>query len=109
MNIKAYLKKNGPWSNEVRYILAKYNLTYTEVDVSLSAEAFAEMVELTKQHMTPCIEIDGVMLIDVSGQEVEDYLLSHQLVKPGTSPEAAKDAITSEDYSNANSITERFF
>jgi hypothetical protein len=33
------------------------------------------------QPLSPCVEIDGVMLADVSGEEVENYLLSNDLVK----------------------------
>lgn len=110
MEINAYLKKNGPWSNEVRYILAKYNLNFIEVDVTAAREAFEEMVLVTKQHMTPCVEINGVMLIDVNGEEVENYLISHQLVNVSLlQKESIKDIVTTEEYSNENSATERFF
>ena len=39
------------------------------------------MVELTGQTNQPCVEIDGVMLADVSGEEVENYLKSNNLVE----------------------------
>ena len=39
------------------------------------------MVEKSSQPLSPCVEVDGVMLADVSGEEVENYLLSNNLVK----------------------------
>ena len=34
-----------------------------------------------RQTNQPCVEIDGVMLADVSGEEVEEYLKSNNLVE----------------------------
>ncbi len=34
------------------------------------------------QPLSPCVEIDGHVLADVSGAEVEAYLLAQQLVQP---------------------------
>jgi monothiol glutaredoxin len=36
----------------------------------------------TGQPLSPCLEIDGKMLADVSGDEVEEYLIDHKLVQP---------------------------
>ena len=33
-----------------------------------------------------CVEIDGSLLADVSGDEVEAYLLAHNLVNPNERP-----------------------
>jgi monothiol glutaredoxin len=43
-------------------------------------------VQKSGQPLSPCVEIDGVMLADVSGEEVENYLLSNDLVKPTDVP-----------------------
>jgi monothiol glutaredoxin len=40
------------------------------------------MVRKSGQPLSPCVEIDGIMLADVSGEEVENYLLANNLVKP---------------------------
>jgi monothiol glutaredoxin len=34
------------------------------------------------QPLSPCIEINDKMLADVSGDEVEEYLIDHKLVQP---------------------------
>ena len=82
MTIKAYLKPSCGWSNGVRAILRKYGLAYDDIDIIGERESYAEMVRKSGQPLSPCVEIDGVMLADVSGEEVENYLLSNDLVKP---------------------------
>jgi glutaredoxin len=82
MKIKAYLKPQCGWSNGVRAILRKYNLDYEDIDIINHRENYAEMVQKSGQPLSPCIEVDGVMLADVSGEEVENYLLSNDLVVP---------------------------
>jgi monothiol glutaredoxin len=39
------------------------------------------MVTKSGQPLSPCVEVDGIMLADVSGEEVENYLLSNKLVE----------------------------
>jgi len=82
MQIKAYLKPHCGWSNGVRAIMQKYNLDYTDIDIINVPENYAEMVEKSGQNLSPCVEIDGVMLADVSGEEVEDYMITNKLVEP---------------------------
>jgi monothiol glutaredoxin len=81
MTIKAYLKPSCGWSNGVRAVLRKYSLSYEDIDIIGSRENYAEMVRKSGQPLSPCVEIDGVMLADISGEEVENYLLSNDLVK----------------------------
>ena len=81
MDIKAYLKPSCGWSMGVRAIMDKYNLKYLDLDIINEPSIYAEMVEKSGQPLSPCVEIDGVMLADVSGEEVENYLLSNKLVK----------------------------
>jgi monothiol glutaredoxin len=111
MTINAYLKPHCGWSNGVRAILRKYNLDYTDLDVINRREVYAEMVRKSGQPLSPCVEIDGVMLADVSGEEVENYLLSNDLVKPTA---AAVDAPTNagcsdEEHARMATKTIRFF
>jgi monothiol glutaredoxin len=81
MNIKAYLKPHCGWSNGVRAIMAKYNLAFDDIDIINNRANYEEMVRKSGQPLSPCVEIDGVMLADISGEEVENYLLSNDLVK----------------------------
>ena len=80
LEIKAYLKPTCGWSMGVRAIMDKYELDYTDLDIINDREIYQEMVEKSGQPLSPCVEVDGVMLADVSGEEVEDYLLKNKLV-----------------------------
>ena len=86
MTIKAYLKPHCGWSNGVRAILRKHGLAFEDIDIINQRENYAEMVRKSGQPLSPCVEIDGVMLADVSGEEGENYLLSNDLVKPTDVP-----------------------
>ena len=81
-NIIAYLKPSCGWSQGVRSIMRKYTLAYEDRDVINNLSIYAEMVQKSGQRLSPCVEIDGHMLADVSGDEVEAYLLNAGLVQP---------------------------
>ena len=68
--IQAYLKPQCGWSMGVRAIMEKYDLEYTDLDIINNPDIYAEMVEKSGQNLSPCVEVDGVMLADVSGEEV---------------------------------------
>ena len=111
MKIKAYLKPSCGWSNGVRAILRKYGLEYDDIDIINRRENYAEMVSKSGQPLSPCVEIDGVMLADVSGEEVENYLLSNDLVKPTELAAAAPTNAGCSDDEHAKMATKtvRFF
>jgi glutaredoxin len=79
--IVAYLKPVCGWSNGVRAVLRKYGLQYEDKDIINDRTNYSEMVRKSGQPLSPCIEIDGEMLADVSGPEVEQYLVEKGLVK----------------------------
>jgi monothiol glutaredoxin len=78
--ITAYLKTTCGWSAGVRAVLAKYNLPYTEKDIIQNPAFRWEMETKTGQPLSPCVEINDKMLADVSGDEVEEYLVENKLV-----------------------------
>ena len=79
--ITAYLKTTCGWSAGVRAVLAKYNLPYTEKDIIQNPAFRWEMETKTGQPLSPCVEINEKMLADVSGDEVEQYLVENNLVQ----------------------------
>lgn len=81
MKIKAYLKPTCGWSMGVRAIMDKHQLEYEDIDIINNADNYAEMVAKSGQPLSPCVEIDGIMLADVSGEEVEQYMLANNLVE----------------------------
>lgn len=111
MKIKAYLKPSCGWSNGVRAIMRKYDLAHEDIDIINVRSNYEEMVRKSGQPLSPCVEIDGVMLADVSGEEVENYLISNELVKPTS---AAADAKTNagcsdEEHERMQAKPVRFF
>jgi monothiol glutaredoxin len=65
----------------VRAIMEKYTLEYDDLDIINNRDIYEEMVTKSGQPLSPCVEVDGIMLADVSGEEVENYLLSNKLVE----------------------------
>jgi monothiol glutaredoxin len=50
------------------------------------------MIEKSGQTLSPCVEVNGQMLADVSGEEVETWMLAKGLVRPNSAaPEAPID------------------
>jgi monothiol glutaredoxin len=80
--ITAYLKTHCGWSAGVRAVLAKYNLKYTEKDIIQNPAFRWEMETKSGQPLSPCVEIDGKMLPDVSGEEVENFMIENKIVEP---------------------------
>lgn len=111
MKIKAYLKPTCGWSNGVRAILAKYQLPYEDIDIINHPGNYAEMVQKSGQSLSPCVEIDGVMLADVSGEEVEKYMLANELVQQNDAPTSVPidRSCTDEEHARMASKTIRFF
>jgi glutaredoxin len=112
MKIKAYLKPHCGWSRGVRAIFQKYGLEYEDIDIINHPENYAEMVQKSGQPLSPCVELDGIMLADVSGEEVENYMLSNNLVQPNAvEPEVPTNAACSdEEHARmASGKTIRFF
>jgi monothiol glutaredoxin len=80
--IIAYLKPTCGWSQGVRAVLRKYDLPFEDRDIINDPLQRQEMIEKSGQMLSPCVEIDGKMLPDISGEEVETYLLANRIVQP---------------------------
>jgi monothiol glutaredoxin len=78
--ITAYLKTHCGWSRGVRAVLDKYELPYEEKDIITNPAFRFEMEQLSGQPLSPCVIVNDVMLADVSGEEVEQYLVEKGLV-----------------------------
>jgi monothiol glutaredoxin len=79
--IIAYLKPTCGWSQGVRAIMRKYDLPFEDRDIINDPLQRQEMIEKSGQMLSPCVEINGKMLPDISGEEVEQYLLQNALVQ----------------------------
>jgi len=84
---------------------------FRDIDIIGNPANYAEMVQKSGQPLSPCVEIEGVMLADVSGEEVENYMLSRHLVEPSV---AVADVSTNapcsnEEHEKMHAKTVRFF
>ena len=95
--IIAYLKPACGWSQGVRAIMGKYNLPFEDRDIINDPAQRQEMIEKSGQMLSPCVEVNGQMLADVSGEEVEAYLLANRLVQANERP---ADAPTNQPCAN---------
>jgi len=77
--VTAYLKQQCGWSKGVRSVLNKYSLTYEEKSLN-SADNYQEMIQLSNQTQQPTLQIEDVILADVSGAELEKFLLTNKYI-----------------------------
>ncbi len=70
----------------MRAILQKYQLPYTEKDIIQNPAFRWEMEQKSGQPLSPCVEVGDTMLPDVSGEDLERYLLDHDLVSNSAAP-----------------------
>jgi len=82
----AYLKPSCGWSQGVRAVLRKYDLPFEDRDIINDPVQRQEMIEKSGQMLSPCVEVDGHMLPDISGDEVEAYLVANKLVQLNNQP-----------------------
>lgn|SRR5689334_1252189 len=80
--IVAYLKPSCGWSQGVRAVLRKYDLPYEDRDIINDPAQRQEMIEKSGQMLSPCVEVNGRMLADISGEEVEAFLLANNMIVP---------------------------
>ena len=97
-SIVAYLKPSCGWSNGVRAIFKKYNLAYEDRDIINNPAQYQEMVMKSGQPLSPCVEIDGKMLADVSGEEVEAWMIQNGYIQPSSAPAEAPTNQACQDH-----------
>ncbi len=96
--ITAYLKTFCGWSEGVRSIMRKYDLSFTEKDIIKNPAFRWEMEQRTGQPLSPCVEIDGHILADVSGEEVEAWMIENgYLAKNEAAPDAPIDSACTDE------------
>lgn len=106
LTIIAYLKPSCGWSNGVRAVLRKYDLTYEDRDIINNPLNRQEMIEKSGQMLSPCVEINGHMLADVSGEEVEAWMIANKVVQAS---DRAPEAPTNQPCANEAQGSPMFF
>jgi glutaredoxin len=100
--ITAYLKTFCGWSEGVRAIMRKYELPYEEKDIIKNPAFRWEMEQRSGQPLSPCVEINGTMLPDISGEEVEKWMLANGVVQDNEiQPDAPIDSACTDEQHEA--------
>jgi len=84
--IIAYLKPFCGWSQGVRAVLRKYDLSFEDRDIWNDPRQRLEMIQKSGQELSPCVEVNGHMLPDISGEEVEAWLIENEIVAKDHAP-----------------------
>ena len=96
--ITAYLKTFCGWSEGVRAIMRKYDLPFEEKDIIKNTAFSWEMEQRSGQPLSPCVEVDGHMLPDISGEEVEKFLIEKgYIVSSDAAPDAPIDSSCTDE------------
>ncbi len=98
IKITAYLKTHCGWSEGVRAIFRKYEIDYEEKDIIQNPAFRWEMEQKSGQPLSPCVEVNGTMLADVSGEEVEDWMIEQGLLQRSEDqPDAPIDSACTDE------------
>ncbi len=98
LTITAFLKTHCGWSEGVRAIFRKYGLSYEEKDIIQNPAFRWEMEQKSGQPLSPCVEVNGTMLADVSGEEVEQWMIEQGVLKPSDAePDAPIDSACTDE------------
>jgi monothiol glutaredoxin len=84
--IIAYLKPHCGWSQGVRAVLGKYRLSFEDRDIWNDPRQRLEMIQKSGQELSPCVEVNGKMLADISGEELEGWLINSGLISKDHAP-----------------------
>lgn len=98
IEITAYLKTFCGWSEGVRAVFRKYELDFVEKDIIKNPAFRWEMEQKSGQPLSPCVVVNGTMLADVSGEDVEAWLAESGLLeKSDAAPDAPIDSACSDE------------
>ena len=80
VKIIAYLNPTCPYARTVVEFFEQHGLKYENRDIIDNTDKYLEMVAKSGQESSPCVEIDGEMLADVEGKEVEAWMKDRGLI-----------------------------
>jgi monothiol glutaredoxin len=84
--IIAYLKPFCGWSQGVRAVLRKYDLLFEDRDIWNDPMQRLEMIRKSGQELSPCVEVNGQMLPDISGEELERWMIQNNVIAKDDAP-----------------------
>ncbi|PQJ29134.1 glutaredoxin family protein [Rubritalea profundi] len=102
IQITTYLKTYCGWSEGVRAIMRKYDLPFEEKDIIKNPAFRWEMEQKSGQPLSPCVEINGTMLADVSGDEVEAWMIENNVLEANdTAADSPTDSACTDEQHDA--------
>lgn len=85
--------------------MRKYGLEYEEKDIIKNPAFRWEMEQRSGQPLSPCVEIDGHMLADISGEEVEKWMIENgSLQKNPVEPDAPINSSCTDEQHEAMAL-----
>lgn len=82
--------------------MRKYDLPFEEKDIIKNPAFRWEMEQRSGQPLSPCVEVNGTMLPDVSGEEVEAWMLENGVVVDNEAkPDAPIDSACTDEQHEA--------
>ncbi len=100
--ITCYVKTFCGWSEGIRAIMRKYALEFEEKDIIKNPAFRWEMEQKSGQPLSPCVVVDGTMLADVSGEEVEQWMIENgYFQKDVAAPDAPIDSSCTDEQHDA--------
>ena len=78
--ITAWLKKEEGIDWPTASELARQRAAFEDKDIIQNPAFRWEMEQKSGQPLSPCVEINGTMLPDISGEEVEAWMLANNVV-----------------------------
>ena len=98
IEVTAYLKTFCGWSEGVRSIFRKYDIEFEEKDIIKNPAFRWEMEQKSGQSLSPCVIVNGTMLADVSGEEVEQWMTDNSILqKSEAEPDAPIDSSCTDE------------
>jgi monothiol glutaredoxin len=98
IEVTAYLKTFCGWSEGVRSIFRKYDIEFEEKDIIKNPAFRWEMEQKSGQSLSPCVIVNGTMLADVSGEEVEQWMTDNDIFqKSEAEPDAPIDSSCTDE------------
>jgi len=87
--------------------MRKYELEFEEKDIIKNPAFRWEMEQKSGQPLSPCVMVDGEMLPDVSGEEVEAYMIKKGMIQASEEqPDAPIDSSCSPEQHEAQARAE---
>lgn len=74
-----YIKRHCPWCVEALAWLDQHNYRYEVRDVLADPEAMERMRDISRQSLTPTMEVEGKVLADFDTGQLSEFLEEHDI------------------------------